>query len=86
MVKLYLSQTLTVNGYDLTSGCFFFCTFFLQAIPFGKLPVLEVDGVIIHQSLAMARYLAREAGNRSLTIFFLFSKITFNVHVKIHPQ
>ncbi|NXT72689.1 HPGDS synthase, partial [Chaetops frenatus] len=31
-------------------------------IPFGKLPILEVDGVVIHQSLAMARYLAREAG------------------------
>lgn len=31
-------------------------------IPFGKLPILEVDGVIIHQSLAMARYLARESG------------------------
>uniref|UniRef100_A0A8C9NJM0 glutathione transferase n=1 Tax=Serinus canaria TaxID=9135 RepID=A0A8C9NJM0_SERCA len=33
-----------------------------RTIPFGKLPILEVDGVIIHQSLAMARYLAREAG------------------------
>ncbi|KFP29422.1 Hematopoietic prostaglandin D synthase [Colius striatus] len=31
-------------------------------IPFGKLPVLEVDGVTIHQSLAIARYLARESG------------------------
>ncbi|NXD18530.1 HPGDS synthase, partial [Nothocercus nigrocapillus] len=31
-------------------------------IPFGKVPILEVDGVIIHQSLAIARYLAREAG------------------------
>ncbi|NXP75691.1 HPGDS synthase, partial [Ramphastos sulfuratus] len=31
-------------------------------IPFGKLPVLEVDGVVIHQSLAIARYLAKESG------------------------
>ncbi|XP_048797231.1 hematopoietic prostaglandin D synthase [Lagopus muta] len=31
-------------------------------IPFGKVPILEVDGVIIHQSLAIARYLARETG------------------------
>uniref|UniRef100_G3UUM8 glutathione transferase n=1 Tax=Meleagris gallopavo TaxID=9103 RepID=G3UUM8_MELGA len=31
-------------------------------IPFGKVPILEVDGVIIHQSLAIARYLARESG------------------------
>ncbi|NXX76137.1 HPGDS synthase, partial [Urocolius indicus] len=33
-----------------------------STIPFGKLPVLEVDGVTIHQSLAIARYLARESG------------------------
>ncbi|XP_013807059.2 hematopoietic prostaglandin D synthase isoform X1 [Apteryx mantelli] len=31
-------------------------------IPFGKIPILEVDGVTIHQSLAIARYLARETG------------------------
>ncbi|NXL44538.1 HPGDS synthase, partial [Podilymbus podiceps] len=31
-------------------------------IPFHKIPILEVDGVIIHQSLAIARYLARESG------------------------
>ena len=31
-------------------------------IPFGKVLILEVDGVIIHQSLAIARYLARESG------------------------
>lgn len=86
MVKLQLSQTPTVNGFDLTFGCFFLFFFLLQAIPFGKLPVLEVDGVIIHQSLAIARYLARESGNISLTIFFLSSELTFNAPVKIHPQ
>ncbi|XP_006112012.1 hematopoietic prostaglandin D synthase [Pelodiscus sinensis] len=31
-------------------------------IPFGKIPILEVDGVIIHQSLAIGRYLAKETG------------------------
>ncbi|XP_038611200.1 hematopoietic prostaglandin D synthase isoform X4 [Tachyglossus aculeatus] len=31
-------------------------------LPFGKIPILEVDGVILHQSLAIARYFAREAG------------------------
>ncbi|XP_019343633.1 hematopoietic prostaglandin D synthase isoform X3 [Alligator mississippiensis] len=31
-------------------------------IPFGKVPILEIDGVIIHQSLAIARYLAKENG------------------------
>lgn len=31
-------------------------------VPFGKLPIMEVDGTVIHQSLAIARYLARETG------------------------
>ncbi|PIO37656.1 hypothetical protein AB205_0082100, partial [Aquarana catesbeiana] len=30
--------------------------------PFGKLPVLEIDGVIYNQSLAISRYLAKQAG------------------------
>ena len=30
--------------------------------PFGGLPILEVDGRIIGQSLAIARYVARECG------------------------
>ncbi|XP_030046562.1 hematopoietic prostaglandin D synthase isoform X2 [Microcaecilia unicolor] len=32
------------------------------SIPFGKLPFLEVDGIILHQSLAIGRYLAKETG------------------------
>ena len=39
------------------------------ALPYGQLPVLEVDGVTICQSMAIARYLANEfglAGNSSL--------------------
>ena len=32
------------------------------SLPFGQLPVLEVDGVIIGQSMAIARYLANEYG------------------------
>lgn len=31
-------------------------------MPFGKLPVLEVDGNVIGQSIAIARYLANKAG------------------------
>ncbi|KAG8511626.1 Hematopoietic prostaglandin D synthase, partial [Galemys pyrenaicus] len=31
-----------------------------SAIPFGKIPILEVDGLILHQSLAIARYLAKK--------------------------
>ncbi|XP_043826009.1 hematopoietic prostaglandin D synthase [Dromiciops gliroides] len=33
-----------------------------QTVPFGKIPILEVDGVPLHQSLAIGRFLAREAG------------------------
>ncbi len=36
--------------------------FFPPGLPFGQLPVLEVDGVIIAQSHAIARFLAREFG------------------------
>ena len=32
------------------------------SLPFGQLPVLEVDGVTIGQSMAIARYLANEHG------------------------
>uniref|UniRef100_A0A8C5PBM5 glutathione transferase n=1 Tax=Leptobrachium leishanense TaxID=445787 RepID=A0A8C5PBM5_9ANUR len=32
------------------------------SIPYGQLPVLEIDGVTYHQSLAIARYLAKQAG------------------------
>uniref|UniRef100_W5N5J5 glutathione transferase n=2 Tax=Lepisosteus oculatus TaxID=7918 RepID=W5N5J5_LEPOC len=32
------------------------------SIPCGKLPVMEVDGTLINQSLAIARYFARDAG------------------------
>merc|ERR1711997_819228 len=32
------------------------------SLPFGQLPVLEVDGVTIGQSMAIARYLANEYG------------------------
>ena len=38
-------------------------------LPYGQLPVLEVDGVNICQSMAIARYLANEfglAGNSNL--------------------
>nr|XP_045371642.1 hematopoietic prostaglandin D synthase [Camelus bactrianus] len=30
-----------------------------NALPFGKIPILEVDGLNLHQSLAIARYLTR---------------------------
>lgn len=31
-------------------------------VPFGKLPLLEIDGEVFHQSTAILRYLAIEAG------------------------
>ncbi|XP_006164556.1 hematopoietic prostaglandin D synthase [Tupaia chinensis] len=30
-----------------------------STVPFGKIPILEVDGFILHQSLAIARYLTK---------------------------
>ncbi|VVC42129.1 Thioredoxin-like fold,Glutathione S-transferase, N-terminal,Glutathione S-transferase, C-terminal- [Cinara cedri] len=32
------------------------------AMPFGQVPVLEIDGKIINQSIAISRYLAKKAG------------------------
>ena len=32
------------------------------SLPFGQLPVLEIDGVTIGQSMAIARFLANEYG------------------------
>lgn len=34
----------------------------LLAMPFGKVPVLEIDGKMINQSIAISRYLAKKAG------------------------
>ncbi|CAI9611426.1 unnamed protein product [Staurois parvus] len=33
-----------------------------SSYPFGKIPVLEIDGIVYYQSLAIGRYLARKAG------------------------
>lgn len=31
-------------------------------MPFGQMPVLEVDGIRVHQSVAIARYVAKRVG------------------------
>lgn len=31
-------------------------------MPFGQVPILEIDGKIFHQSLAICRYLAKTVG------------------------
>jgi len=31
-------------------------------MPFGKVPVLEIDGKVVNQSVAICRYLAKKAG------------------------
>jgi len=32
------------------------------AMPFGKVPVLEIDGKVLNQSKAITRYLSKKAG------------------------
>jgi hypothetical protein len=43
--------------------------------PFNQLPVLEVDGTPIAQSMAIMRYLGKEHG-----IIFIFSIIYYHFH------
>jgi len=31
-------------------------------MPFGQVPVLEIDGKVVNQSVAISRYLAKKAG------------------------
>lgn len=31
-------------------------------MPFGKVPVMEIDGKVVNQSVAISRYLAKKAG------------------------
>lgn len=35
--------------------------FFFKATPFGKLPILEIDGKVINQTTSICRYLAKNA-------------------------
>ncbi len=44
--------------------CIGYCSFVFDSAgaPFGQLPVLEVDGVIMGQSMTIARYLAKKFG------------------------
>jgi len=35
---------------------------FVLAMPFGKVPVLEIDGKVLNQSTAITRYLSKKAG------------------------
>lgn len=35
---------------------------FILAMPFGKVPILEIDGKVLNQSTAITRYLAKKAG------------------------
>lgn len=34
----------------------------ISEMPMGQVPVLEIDGIAVHQSIAIARYLAKQVG------------------------
>lgn len=40
----------------------FITIFFPTEMPFGQVPILEVDGKVAHQSVAISRYLAKKVG------------------------
>ena len=47
---------------------FFIVVYFISDTPWGGLPLLEVDGKKIGQSMAIARYIAREHGKHELNL------------------
>ena len=57
MARSQAEYTITVRGH-----CTVLLTTFLLEMPFGKMPVLEVNGEMIAESQAMAAFAAEVAG------------------------
>ena len=47
--------------------CSIFCAYLGGKCRFGQLPILEVDGTVLGQSMAILRYLAKEHGTYSIS-------------------
>ena len=58
IIKSFVWPFMSVSVYFLSAG----------KLPFGQLPVLEVDGSRLAQSVAISRFVANELGRSSLQL------------------
>ena len=54
--------------------------------PYGQLPVLEVDGTLIGQSMAILRYLSKKYGKYAAFYVPLFLRISYFGVATAHPN
>jgi hypothetical protein len=61
-IETQLFQYISIPSLNVDQ-CTIFDLLYLEGIcPYGQLPILEFDGIVLAQSMAILRYLAREYG------------------------